>query len=76
MRLKVLNLGFGRPILVLEGQKSGLNVDLGLSEWGDRQMDGQMEGHRYVTKFTPMSYRTPALWGRCPKRTKGQKKGY
>ena len=38
-------------------------------------MDGQMDGRTDVRmdrrmdiwKFTPVSYRTSALWGRCPK---------
>ena len=32
----------------------------------DKRMDGQMD----VWKFPPVFYRTPALWGRCPKRKK------
>ena len=27
-----------------------------------------------IRKFTPVSYRTSALWGRCPKREKKKKK--
>ena len=30
-------------------------------------MDRQKEGRRDVSKFPPVSYRTSALWGRCPK---------
>ena len=28
---------------------------------------GRMDGRTDVRKFTPVSYRTSALWGRCPK---------
>ena len=35
---------------------------------------GRTDGRTYVRtdvrKFTPVSYRTSALWGRCPKREK------
>ena len=36
----------------------------------DKQTDGRMDGHTDVWKFTPVSYRTSALWGRCPKSRK------
>ena len=29
---------------------------------------GGVDGRTDVWKFTPVSYRTSALWGRCPKR--------
>ena len=32
-----------------------------------------MEGRMDIWKFTPVSYRTSALWGRCPKRDEGKK---
>ena len=38
----------------------------------DRRTDGRTEGRKDgrtdVWKFPPVSYRTSALWGRCPKR--------
>ena len=30
--------------------------------------DGRTDGRTDVWKFTPVFYRTSALWGRCPKR--------
>ena len=30
--------------------------------------DGRKDGRTDVWKFTPVFYRTSALWGRCPKR--------
>ena len=30
--------------------------------------DGRKDGRTDVSKFPPVSYRTSALWGRCPKR--------
>ena len=35
---------------------------------GDVRKDGRKDGQTDVWKFTPVSYRTSALWGRCPKR--------
>ena len=34
---------------------------------GGGRTDGRMDGRMYVI-FAPVSYRTSALWGRCPKR--------
>ena len=34
---------------------------------GDGWKDGWTDGRTDVWKFTPVSYRTSALWGRCPK---------
>ena len=38
----------------------------------DGRTDGRTDGWTYIRtdvwKFTPVSYRTSALWGRCPKR--------
>ena len=34
--------------------------------------DGRTDVRTDVRKFTPVSYRTSALWGRCPKRKKGK----
>ena len=34
----------------------------------DGRMDGRMDGQTDVWKFTPVSYRTWAFWGCCPKR--------
>ena len=36
--------------------------------------NGRMDGRTDVRKFTPVSYRTSALWGRCPKSSKTPKK--
>ena len=38
-------------------------TDIQTDRWTDRWTD--------VWKFTPVSYRTSALWGRCPKRNYG-----
>ena len=35
---------------------------------GDGRTDGRTYVRTDVWKFTPVSYRTSALWGRCPKR--------
>ena len=37
---------------------------------GGGRTDGRKDGRTDVWKFTPVSYRTSALWGRCPKRVK------
>ena len=57
------------------GQKTGLRVlvwVLNGPRGGDEQKDGGTEGRKDgrtdVWKFPPVSYRTSALWGRCPKR--------
>ena len=51
----------------LIGLISGLKeLDLGQSGLGGG--DVQTDGRTDVRKFTPVSYRTSALWGRCPKR--------
>ena len=34
----------------------------------DGRKDGRKDGRTDVSKFPPVSYRTSALWGRCPKR--------
>ena len=34
----------------------------------DGRMEGRKDGRMDVWKFTPVFYRTSALWGRCPKR--------
>ena len=36
--------------------------------------DGLRYGERDAKKFTPLSYRTSALWGRCPKREERRNK--
>ena len=38
-------------------------------DWGLRSFGG--DGRTDIWKFTSVSYRTSALWGRCPKRRKG-----
>ena len=55
----------------LIGLISGLKEpDLGQSGLGGGNVrtDGQTDGWTDVRKFTPVSYRTSALWGRCPKK--------
>ena len=34
----------------------------------DGRKDGRKDRRTDVSKFRPVSYRTSALWGRCPKR--------
>ena len=46
------------------------NLRLGKLQGG---MEGRMEERIDVWKFTPLSYRTSALWGRCPKREEKEK---
>ena len=50
-------------------------MDGGTNRWMDRWTDGQMDRQKDIWKFTPVPYRTSALWGRCPKRTKKKKRG-
>ena len=58
-----------RVDLGLIGLISGLKEpDLGL-----RGLGGKTYGQTDVRKFTPVSYRTSALWGRCPKRSAEEK---
>ena len=42
---------------------------------GDGRKDGRTDGRTDVWKFTPVFYRTSALWGRCPKRELSVKNG-
>ena len=42
---------------------------------GKLWVGGGTDGRTDVWKFTPMSYKTSALWGRCPKRENKRKKG-
>ena len=37
--------------------------------WKERRAEGQMD----ISKFPPVSYRTLALWGRCPETTRYSK---
>ena len=81
MELKELILGLRGLILGLRGLILGLRglilglrgLILGLRGliWGLRGASGGMYVRTYgrtdVWKFTPVSYRTSALWGRCPK---------
>ena len=39
-----------------------------MAKGGDGRTDGRKDGRTDVSKFPPVSYRTSALWGRCPKR--------
>ena len=52
--------------------RADLRSERGRSSLGkagrDGQTDGQMYGRADIWKFTPVSYRTSALWGCCPKR--------
>ena len=61
----------------LIGLISGLKEpDLGQSGLGGGtygRTDVRTDGRTDVRKFTPVSYRTSALWGRCPKR-RGRRK--
>ena len=62
-----------RVDLGLIGLISGLKEpDLDLSGLGgDVRMDGRTYVRTDLRKFTPVSYRTSALWGHCPKRGLG-----
>ena len=65
------NFGPERVDLGLLGLISGLKEPyLSLRSLGGY---GQMDVRTDVRKFTPVSYRTSALWGRCPKRKKKRK---
>ena len=79
----MLDLAQGEKILGLRGLILGLiGVIMGLRrliqalKWLDLifgrggGMYGRTYGQTDVWKFTPVSYRTSALWGRCPKRKK------
>ena len=59
--LKRLIFGLSGLILGLRGLIWGLRGALG-GGWMDRRTDGRTD----VWKFTPVSYRTSVLWGRCP----------
>ena len=57
------------------GQKTGLRVLVWVLD-GPRGggTDGRKDGRTDVWKFPPVSYRTSALWGRCPKGRKRREK--
>ena len=59
MGLKGLIWGLRGPILGLRGLIRGLRGALG---------GGRTDVRTDVWKFTPVSYRTSVLWGRCPKK--------
>ena len=42
---------------------------------GHVRKDGRKDGRTDVWKFTPVSYRTSALWGRCPKKGQQEEEG-
>merc|ERR1712002_1360442 len=44
------------------------NGNLRIEKLGGGRTDGRTYVRTDVRKFTPVSYRTSALWGRCPKR--------
>ena len=48
----------------LRPERADLGSERGL---GGGRMYGRTDGRTDVWKFTPVSYRTSALWGRCPK---------
>ena len=87
MELKELILGLRGLILSLRGLILGLRglilglrgLILGLRGliWGLRGALGgtyvRTDVRTDVWKFTPVSYRTSALWGRCPKRRKRER---
>ena len=65
-----------RVDLGLIGLISGLKEpDLGLSGLRGGTY-GRMYGRTDVRKFTPVSYRTSALWGRCPKKSIDKKEDW
>ena len=49
------------------GLRSGPSLPSSGLGGGDGRTDGRTEGRTDVWKFTPVFYRTSALWGRCPK---------
>ena len=67
--LRGLILGLRGLILGLRGLIWGLRGASG----GDVRTDVRTYGRTDVWKFTPVSYRTSALWGRCPKRKERKK---
>ena len=66
-RSERIDLGRIGPISGLKEPDLGLSGLSGLG--GDVWTDGRTDGRTDVRKFTPVSYRTSALWGRCPKST-------
>ena len=69
MGLRGLILGLIGLILGLRGLIQGLKrLDLSFGGLGGGGTDGRRYVRTDVWKFTPVSYRTSALWGRCPKR--------
>ena len=67
LNLRWLILGLRGLNFVPKKTDFGLErADLG-SERGLGGGDGRTDGRTDVWKFTPVSYRISALWGRCPK---------
>ena len=62
------DLGPERADLGPERGLGGGRTDIHTYRWTDVRTDGRTDGRTDVWKFTPVSYRTSALWGRCPKR--------
>ena len=56
---------FGLERADLGSGRADLEPERGLG--GDRRTYGWTELWMDIWKFTPVSYRTSALWGRCPK---------
>merc|ERR1712002_1282636 len=50
------------------------NGNLRIEKLGGGRTDGRTYVRTDVRKFAPVSYRTSALWGRCPKKEKKKKK--
>ena len=59
-------LSFGPERAHSGSERADLGPERGIG--GNGQPDGQTDIWMDVWKFTPVSYRTSALWGRCPKR--------
>ena len=59
--MRIESWGDGRTDKRTDGQMDGW-----MDGWTDGRTDGWMDGRTDIWKFTPVSYRTSALWGRCP----------
>ena len=47
-------------------ERADFDPERGLGGGTDVRTDVRTDGRTDVWKFTPVSYRTSALWGRCP----------
>ena len=70
LNLRPERLDFRPERLDLRPERPDLRPDRLEKLWrgGDVRTDGRTYVRTDVRKFTPVSYRTSALWGRCPKR--------